>query len=79
MVVLVKNTLTDEIEKRQKNLAEYDSKVAAIEAKKAELAILENEIASTDKNALKTEIVELENFAEQLGFITKETFQQEEQ
>lgn len=69
MTILIKNTLTDELEKRQKNLAEYDAKVEAIETKKAELAVLENEIANTDKNVLAKEIADLTEYAEKLGFI----------
>ena len=63
------SVILKEIEKRQHILDEHDSKVARVDALKAELACLEKEVSETNTFELKAEIEELKDYAIQLGLI----------
>lgn len=63
------SVILKEIEKRQQILDEHDSKVARVDALKAELACLEKEVSETNTFELKAEIEELKDYAIQLGLI----------
>ena len=63
------SVILKEIEKRQHILDEHDSKVARVDALKAELACLEKEVSETNTFELKAEINELTDYAIQLGLI----------
>ena len=63
------SVILKEIEKRQHILDEHDSKIARVDALKAELACLEKEVSETNTFELKAEIEELTDYAIKLGLI----------
>ena len=71
------SVILKEIEKRQHILDEHDSKVARVDALKAELACLEKEVSETNTFELKAEIQELKNYAIQLGLIEAPVVEEE--
>lgn len=71
------SVILKEIEKRQHILDEHDSKVARVDALKAELACLEKEVSETNTFELKAEIEELKDYAIQLGLIEAPVVEEE--
>ena len=74
--ILAQNPLTDEISKREKNLAEYDERVANLTARKEELerakleiAIEEENLSKIDKCKISDEIKAFVEYGEKLGFV----------
>lgn len=63
------NVILKELERRQKQLDEYEAKVERLNAMKTEVACLEKEVSETNTFELKDEIQELTEFAKKLGFI----------
>ena len=73
------SVILKELEKRQKQIDEYEAKVEKLEALKAEVACLEKEVTETNTFELKDEIKELTNCAIQLGLIEAETTDEEKE
>lgn len=65
------NVILKELERRQKQLDEYEAKVEKLAELKATTACLEKEVSETNTFELKDEIKELTDYAIQLGFIEK--------
>ena len=63
------HVIVAEIEKRQALVDDYENKIVRRAQLAVELENLDKEIASTDKNRLSAEIVELEDCAAKLGLI----------
>lgn len=63
------HVIVAEIEKRKALVDDYENKIVRRTQLAVELENLDKEIASTDKNRLSAEIVELEDCAAKLGLI----------
>lgn len=63
------HVIVAEIEKRKALVDDYENKIVRRAQLAVELENLDKEIASTDKNRLSAEIVELEDCAAKLGLI----------
>ena len=74
--ILAQNPLTNEISKREKNLAEYDERVANLTARKEELerakleiAIEEENLSKIDKCKISDEIKAFVEYGAKLNFV----------
>lgn len=63
------NVLLDEIEKRERNIDEYNVKSERVEKLRAEIAMLDNELANIDPEKLQREVEYLTGVAIREGLL----------